>query len=257
MQTGWNWSPGFEAELIEDAGQAPSFAAAWDQWRGQTVDENRLRHVEELRLLGRSCFLKRFHGIQWKNQLKLAAQKPRCASQAGREAKIIAALAARGFHPPKLLAWGAETHAGREQRSMILTEDLHGTPLSDVSLPVRREILCDAAEELGRTVQAGIFLPDLGLDHSYVLEHEGFHGKPRWGLLDFHNARLCKRPRRRELARALVRFFRSPGAEPCLDLKTSFAKTYLEACGRMDAFPLALRFFSARIPAPEPISNPT
>lgn len=235
-------APEFEKSVSLRGASVIAFDEAWDKWKGEVVDENNLRNVERVRFGETTTYLKRFHGIQSKNHWKLRWQKPRTHSQAERENAIIHALNAAGFGTPRVMAWGHELRRNRELRSMLITNAYDGTAVSALTPERRLQLLPEIADELGRTVAAGIFLPDLGLDHVFLLRDGSF------GLLDFHNARRSSRPRRRELARALVRFFRSPGAEDCQLARDEFADRYLRAAGRPDAMRWCRRLFAARLP---------
>lgn len=239
-------APDFQTRLPSRGSAVLAFDEAWDRWRGERVDENRMRDVEFVDFGEQQGYLKRFHGIQKKNAWRLRLQQPRAQSQAGRESAIIHALHEAGFESPKVLAWGQEIAGGREQRSLLLTAPHEGTALNELRTPTLRDALPEVADELGRTVRAGIFLPDLGLDHVFALDDGGF------GLIDFHNARKTARPRRRELGRALVRFFRSPGSDSVQDLRLEFAERYLSAAERMDAWKRTERLFDRRLEASEP-----
>ena len=239
-------APEFEKTIASRGGL--SFEDAWDRWSGEVVDENNLRNVERIEFGRTTAYLKRFHGIQTKNHWKLRLQKPHSRSQSERENAIIHALHSEGFGPPRVLAWGHELNRNREVRSLIVTAAHPGTALSDLPPEDRNRLLPEVADELGRTVASGIFLPDLGLDHVYTLADGSL------GLLDFHNARRSSRPRRRELARALVRFFRSPGAEDCQAAREEFAQLYLTAAERLDASKWCQRLFATRLPAHRPHS---
>jgi hypothetical protein len=220
------------------------FAAVWDGLRGDVVGENRLRRVERLAAVGAPRFLKRFLGIEAKNALKLRLYAPRCASQAEREQRIIERLHDAGFGAPRVLAAGAELGAWCERRSLLLTAALSGRPLSEIATP-SESLLEAVADCLGRSVASGVFLPDLGLDHVFVGTGD------RLALLDFHNARTWPAPTRRELGRAVVRFFRSPGGEALLArrLYAPFAHAYLRAARRDEALQRALALGRARLGA--------
>ncbi|HMQ21104.1 MAG TPA: lipopolysaccharide kinase InaA family protein [Planctomycetota bacterium] len=228
-----------------------SFDEAWDRWRGDLVDQNRNRDVERVDFGRTVGYLKRFHGIQLKNHLRLRWQQPRCHSQAAREVAIMHALCNAGFHPPRVLAWGQELAGNRELRSLLLTESFDGRPLSDHGPEAVVAHLPDVAEELGRSVAAGLFLPDLGLDHVFVLSNGNY------GLLDFHNARRTKRASARELGRALVRFFTSPGSDAIQEHREDFAARYLAAAGRPAAQRATLRLFASRLGPVDAPSSPS
>ncbi|MCB9880256.1 MAG: hypothetical protein H6832_00045 [Planctomycetes bacterium] len=234
-------APDFQSNMSSRGAAVISFDEAWDRWRGELVDQNRMRDVERIDFGRTTGFLKRFRGIQAKNHFRLRWQRPRCHSQAGREVAIMHALQNEGFRPPRVLAWGQELRGNREQRSLVLTEAFDGSALSQCSHATTVAQLPRVAELLGRAVKTGIFLPDLGLDHVFLLADDAL------GLIDFHNARRHPRPTSRELGRALVRFFTSPGAERILDERDEFASTYLEAAERPRAWRATQRLFRQRL----------
>lgn len=232
--------------LAEHLGEAPGFDRVFLGLRGEVVDRNRGRSVERIEGTGWTGYLKRFEGIQAKNHRKITRRtEPRVGTQAEREVRIMEALGHAGFGHPEILAWGSEVERGREQRSWLLTKELAARALDEIEpQDLDRSLLARVAGELGRTVAAGIFLPDLGLDHVYV-DDEG-----RLFLLDFHNARTDPTPRSRELGRALIRFFKSPGAERARQALSfeEFARLYLEAAGRPEAMGRALALARSRLP---------
>ena len=202
------------------------FEALWDDLQGPVLDRNRLRRVEYVHWKGEHFYLKRFLGIQWKNAIKLRfLEKPHCQSQAFREALVIERLHNLGFHPPSLLLAAEETRMGHEQRSLLATAPLPGKPLSEIyqDQPMPQELLLRCAETFGKILRAGIYLPDLGLDHCFLLEGDHL------GLLDFHNARFSPAPRPRDLARALAHWFKSPSGPHLWDHVVPFTETYLRA----------------------------
>ncbi|MAE75665.1 MAG: hypothetical protein CMJ85_02205 [Planctomycetes bacterium] len=206
------------------------FASVWDGLDGEVVDRNRLRRVERITTPGGVAYLKRFFGVQAKNELKLRfLQQPRCTSQAMRERLVIDKLHAEGFRPPEVLAAGDETSFGHERRSLLLTASLDGHALADTDDLPETTVL-EVAEHLGSVTSKGVFLPDLGLDHVFA-------SPGGYQLLDFHNARFGPRPSARELGRAIVRFFRSPGADGLRqrDFVERFARLFLRAAGRPEA----------------------
>lgn len=219
-----------------------TFHAAWSGLGGTRIDQNRLRSVERIETDAGTIYLKRFFGIQLKNELKLRLlQSPRCKSQAMRERLVIQRLRNLDYRPPVVIACGEETSWGHEHRSFILTRALTGTPLADIN--AGDELIGDVAEHLGRIVHDGVFLPDLGLDHVYVAESGAYE------LLDFHNARFGPAPGRRELGRAVVRFFRSPGGPDLRahGLLEPFVRRYLRAAGRDDAVRPVLELCERRL----------
>ena len=144
------------------------FASVWDGLDGEVVDRNRLRRVERITTPGGVAYLKRFFGVQAKNELKLRfLQQPRCTSQAMRERLVIDKLHAEGFRPPEVLAAGDETSFGHERRSLLLTASLDGHALADTDDLPETTVL-EVAEHLGSVTSKGVFLPDLGLDHVFA-----------------------------------------------------------------------------------------
>ncbi|MFQ5506951.1 MAG: methyltransferase domain-containing protein, partial [Planctomycetota bacterium] len=223
------------------------FAGLW-RLQGTRIDTNRLRSVELVQTPCGEAYLKRFLGIQWKNALKLKlSTRPRCRSQADRERRIIRALDDAGFRPPVVLAFGEETRLGIERCSLLLTAPLAGRPLTGMRLESDRDLLGRVASELGRVLAAGIFLPDLGLDHVFLLEDGG-----GLGLLDFHNARTKPAPSTREIARAIVRFFESPGGAALVRAGAvpAFTRTLLAAAGLEKRLDSVLRVLEHRLAMP-------
>ena len=231
--------------IQEQLGQAPGFDEVWDAFEGEVIDQNQGRQVERILAPTWTGYLKRFVGIQGKNHRRITrSTEPRVATQTEREVRIMDALAQAGFGVPEILVWGSETADGREQRSLLLTKELPATALGQLPAEeLDRSLLTRVATTLGETVAAGIYLPDLGLDHVYV-DDEG-----RLYLLDFHNARTRPAPSRRELGRALIRFFRSPRADVARRALSfeEFASCYLEAAGRPEAMARALGLARKRL----------
>ncbi len=202
------------------------FDALWQDLQGPVLDRNRLRRVEFVEWNGEAFYLKRFLGIQWKNAVKLRfRERPHCQSQAFREALVIERLRNLGFHPPSLLLAAEETRLGHEQRSLLATAPLPGLSLSELyrDRPMPQELLLRCAETFGKILRAGIYLPDLGLDHCFLLQGDHL------GLIDFHNARFSPAPRQRDLARALAHWFKSPGGSQLWDQVVPFTEAYLRA----------------------------
>ncbi len=204
-----------------------------DDADGQRIDENRLRHVVRRTHEGRELYVKFFEGIQLKNALRLRfLSRPRCHTQAAREHAVIRGLRSCGFRVPEVLLRAERTRFGHELSSILVLAPLDGFPLETRLGELGTEAyLTVLATRLGMMVKAGIFLPDLGTDHVFCDSRSGF------GFLDFHNARFAPRPSNRELARAVVRFFRSPGAELLLErsLLWPFAERYFHSAGRPQA----------------------
>ena len=220
------------------------FDGIWMGLSGERIDAHRYRSVERVATAAAVGYLKRFVGLQVKNEFKLRfLQTPKCNSQAIREQLIIQRLSARGFHPPELLAFGEETNSlGREHRSFLLTKAIDGTPFSQIE-GLEEEVVLAAASHLGDAVAREVFLPDLGLDHIWRLDSGEF------GLLDFHNARFGPPPSDRDLGRAVVRFFKSPGGADLVkrDLVEPFARAYLAAAERPGAFGTTWSLCTARL----------
>ncbi len=220
------------------------FEALWKDLQGPVLDRNRLRRVEYIEWKGEAFYLKRFLGIQWKNALKLRFfEKPHCQSQAFRETLVIERLRSLGFHPPSILLSAEETKLGHEQRSLLATAPLPGRPLSEIyaEAPMPMELLLRCAETFGRILRSGIYLPDLGLDHCFLLRGDHL------GLLDFHNARFSPAPRQRDLARALAHWFKSPSGSHLWDHVVPFTETYLRAAERADWAPKVLYRLQRRL----------
>lgn len=220
------------------------FDGLWMGLSGERVDAHRNRSVERVTTAAGIGYLKRFIGLQLKNELKLRfLQTPKCNSQASREQLVIHRLTERGFHPPELLAFGEETNAlGREHRSFLLTKAISGTPLCEIE-PLQDDVVLAAATHLGAAVARDVFLPDLGLDHIWQMHDDNF------ALLDFHNARFGPSPSNRDLGRAVVRFFKSPGGPALVErhLVEPFARAYLAAAERPDALDTTLSLCRRRL----------
>jgi SAM-dependent methyltransferase/tRNA A-37 threonylcarbamoyl transferase component Bud32 len=238
-------SPMIQEYLQDDLAGDPGFDQVWDAFHGEIIDQNQGRQVERIQTRSWTGYLKRFEGIQAKNHRKLTkSTEPRVATQTEREVRIMEALEQAGFGVPQILVWGSETADGRERRSLLLTKELPATALDQLPPDqLDRSLLTRVATTLGQTVAAGIYLPDLGLDHIYVDDDDRLY------LLDFHNARTRPAPSRRELGRALIRFFRSPRAEVARKALSfeEFASHYLEAAGRPEAMARALGLARKRL----------
>jgi len=206
-----------------------SFDAAWTRFHGPEVDRNRLRHVEHVDTSLGPAYLKRFHGIQLKNAIKLRWSRPRCRSQAAREVGVIEALARIGWGVPEVLAWGEDIGLFFERRSFLLTAELSGRPLCERD-DLAQAPLLDLADRLGSLFAAGLCLPDLGFDHVF----EDGRG---YSLIDFHNARTGPPATDYEVGRAVVRLFRSPGGAPLVDagLVAPFLERFVAAACRRAA----------------------
>lgn len=221
-----------EAALQDSLGGS-SFEELWKQLRGPVCREHRTRSTQRVETQLGAAFAKRFGSVQLKNALWLRwGSRPRVRSQAAREAEIIRALESRGFAAPRVLLLAEELGLLREQRSLLLLAPLEGRPLCEVDAALRDEtLLLRIARHLGRVLASGILLPDLGTDHVFLLPNGDF------GLLDFTNASCSQRPRARAVARALIRFFRSPRSQELIErgAHVRFAETYLESAERPDA----------------------
>lgn len=220
-------------EALDPALRGADFDELWQGLTGPVCREHRTRRVERVATQLGPAFAKRFCGVQPKNWLRIRwTSAPRARSQAGREAAICRLLVERGFVAPRVLLLAEELRCGRERRSLLLTAALAGQPLcADPAALADDDRLLAIATELGRVLARGIHLPDLGTDHVYLLPGGGI------GLLDFTNARSAPRPRAREVARSLIRLFRSPGADALVarGVHERMAERYLDAAGRSDA----------------------
>ena len=216
---------------------------AWQLWHGERVDENRLRHVERVELGGETCYAKRFVRAQGKDLAKLRLQTPRCASQAEREQLVIERLGELGIGAARVLARGETLRLGLERRSLLVVAEIEGQAMH--TLAINQELLDLAAKTFGRCVRGGVFAPDLGLDHAFVTPDGSL------ALIDFHRARFGPRPSARELGRAVVRFFKSPGAERVRSPERieRFAALYLESAGRQDALERCRELCAERLEA--------
>jgi predicted Ser/Thr protein kinase len=221
-----------EAALQDSLGGC-SFEELWELLRGPVCREHRTRSTQRVETQRGAAFAKRFGSVQLKNVLWLRwGSRPAVRSQAAREARIIDALASRGFAAPRVLLLAEELGLLRERRSLLLLAPLEGRPLCENDAALQDEtLLLRIARHLGSVLASGILLPDLGTDHVYLMPNGDF------GLLDFTNAYCTRRPRARTVARALIRFFRSPRAEELIErgAHARFAATYLESAERPDA----------------------
>ena len=181
----------------------PDPEAALARSVGLAAPRNRRREVHRLEADGRVWYLKVFAGVQWKNRVRLAWQRPRTVSEAAREAAMCGALAAAGFPAPRVVALGRH---GRH--SYFLCAALAGQPLGvRLAAGDPRPLLLAAAQFAGRALAQGFRLPDLATDHVFALDAGGF------ALLDLHNASLGP-VRRRDRHRALVHAARSLRSTP-------------------------------------------
>ena len=220
---------------LRESCQGLDFEQLWARFVGPEVRAHRRRQVLRCEHDGRVLFAKRFLSIQPKNWLRLRlTEKPRVRSQAAREAAICELLRNGGFHPPRVLLWAEEIGFVRERRSLLLCEAHAGPPLCDEGGVLTDDArLFAIADELGAIEAAGLHLPDLGTDHVFLLPGGAL------GLLDFTNARSAPRASAREVARALVRFFRSPRSDLMLarGVQHAFAERFCKAASREDALP--------------------
>ncbi len=235
------WIRPGEAKLEEL--RAGGFRTLWNGLEGKVLDRNRLRRVERIEYPVKG-FLKRFLGIQAKNALRLAlTTRPRCRSQAFRELRILEELHAFKLGAPRALCAAEHCIGPWERRSLLLTAPLPGKPLSDLAEGPREDEARAAAETYGKALRAGIFLPDQGFDHVFRKENGSL------SLLDFHNARTAPPPSPRELGRAVVRLFLSPGSEGIrrLELAKECLLLFLEVGARLEARPGAEAILTRRL----------
>ena len=199
----------------------PDLEAALARSVGLAAPRNRRREVHRLEADGRVWFLKVFTGVQWKNRVRLAWQRPRTTNEAAREGAMCRALAAGGFPTPRVVALGR-----RERHAYFLCAALPGQPLAQrLVAGDPRPLLLAAAEFAGRAFARGFRLPDLATDHVFALDAGGF------ALLDLHNGSLGQ-VRRRDRHRALVHAARSLRGSPVsAHLAMRAALIFLRAAG--------------------------
>lgn len=194
VATEWNPCDATAAERTTFATLAGTLALASEP----AAPPNANRTVRRITTAHGTYFLKCFAYTQWKNQLRNLTSAPRCRLDAERELGVARALAARGVAVARVVAVGRERGA-----SWYLCAALAGTPLSE--LVARRELAPAAARFLGGILAAGVTLPDLALEHVFLLDTAP---TPRFAILDLHNGAVRK-PRRHDLVRALRRLARS------------------------------------------------
>jgi len=218
----WRW---LEAEAAERAA-FPDLDAVLALPATAAGPENRLRSVREISVpgLGR-YFLKLFRRTQFKNLIRFRLTRPRCSSDAEREADVAAALRKAGIATPRALAVGRDGPA-----SSLLLAQLPGSSLADL---IRRgeaggDLAQRAATWCGVLLQRGFHIPDLSLDHVYV---DG----SAFGVLDLHNGTLTRPgpPPRRLCLRVLRHFRRSVLPLPVTAPRAlRFAVRLLRSAGR-------------------------
>ncbi len=194
----WILLPGAPRGLPED------FSSAWEELRGETVDQNRFRHVERVEAAGRTLFVKFFHKASWKDRLRNLLTPPRTFSQAAREVKVAALLEEAGIGTVPMAAFGEERFGPFEKRSILVTVGIPGPTLGEALRrdPGKAPGLAGVLEEiLGRLLARRIYLPDLSLEH-ILLPREA---PPL--LLDLHNGAGPIRWNSRRIARMLGRLW--------------------------------------------------
>lgn len=199
----------------------PDVEAALARSVGLAAPRNRRREVHRLEAEGRVWYLKVFAGVQWKNRVRLAWQRPRTTSEAARESAMCDALAAAGFPTPRVVALGR-----RGRHAYFLCAALPGHPLGmRLAAGDPRPLLLAAARFAGDALAHGFRLPDLATDHVFALDEGGF------ALLDLHNGSFGP-VRRRDRQRALVHAARSLRGTPVSErLAMRAAVAFLRAAG--------------------------
>lgn len=152
---------------------------------------------------GRRYFLKRFARTQLGNLLRNRLTAPRCRDDAAREALVAAALRARGFTAPRVVATGV-----REASSACLLAELPGDELRARIAAGRcdRALADRVARHCGAIARAGVTLPDLSALHVFVEGDDA--ATARFAVLDLHRGAV-RRPGPRDFVRMLRSFARS------------------------------------------------
>jgi tRNA A-37 threonylcarbamoyl transferase component Bud32 len=171
--------------------------------KGEIVSGHPDRHVLRVTLPdGRIAYLKRQHGVTWRERLKQKLAGAGWVSRCEREGRLLRELEKKGLPAPQCVAFGEDG----DNRSFVLIEELDGcTEL--------RQLLCDTAlsladrthlaERLGQAVAelhtAGVTTPDLTAKHVFV-DPRSFAVT----LLDWQNARLVKQVTTADRVKALA-----------------------------------------------------
>ena len=193
----WHW---LEATAAERAA-VPTLASLLALPRESAAPPNRLRRVHRLRVGDTTCYLKEFHGTQWKNRLRNRFTSPGALSDAQREALVTVELRSAGVRTPRPLGWGES--GGRQY---YLCAELEGDPVSRLAMAgVPPGAARTLARFAGNLFAQGFALPDLSPEHVYA--RSGADGALDLGVLDLHNGttrtRTCDR---RALQRMLRRW---------------------------------------------------
>jgi SAM-dependent methyltransferase len=217
--------------LTDDPAERALFAtlpAVLQQARTPAGPPNRRRLAERLVTPIGVFYLKSFRGTQWQNRLRFALTPPRARDDAERELRITAALRLAGQAAPRPIGYGSShgisyylcaTLPGRSLTELVDDGALDGA--------LHRRV----AVHLGRLLQQGFDLPDLGLDHVYVAADGP---AVTIGVLDLHNGSM--RPagpaRLRTLRRVLRRCHRAVrGLGLPLAVALRFAVRFVRAAG--------------------------
>lgn len=195
---------------------------------------NRTRHVRRITVGSEVYYLKVFAHTQWKNRVRFLCTAPRCRRDGEREARIAAALRQAGIQTARCVATGVSG-----PRSFYLCAQIQGRPLTDVihATGIDQHLVKALARFLGGITGQGIVLPDLSLDHVFVLDGSADHDHERheqgvtFAVLDLHNGRLG-RATRRDVRRWLRRMEKSlAGKKISRRTALAFVARLLKAAG--------------------------
>ncbi|MCA8943597.1 MAG: methyltransferase domain-containing protein [Planctomycetes bacterium] len=182
-----------------EAAAFPTLAAVIEAAGELAAPPNRWREVRIVDRAGHRYYLKVFHRTQTKNRLRNALTAPRCTLDADREAAVARALSSAGVPVARQVGVGR-----RGRTSYYLCAALEGESVASLRRDGRWRASDDRdlAEFCGSIAAAGIVLTDLSADHVFVTP-DGF------AVIDLHNGRQRRHPKRREWVRMLRRFARS------------------------------------------------
>ena len=194
MATAWT----FRKASSEERKTFPDLESALAHPSTPSAPPNRFREVRRLETAHGIYFLKCFWKTQAKNRLRNALSAPRCRLDADREYLISAALEAHGAGAARVVATGR-----KGGQSFFLCARIEGSPLSELGHECRWSRA--VAEFLGGVLRRGIVLPDLALQHVFVLQDEE---SASYSIIDLHNG-AQRAVRAADLRRILRRFARS------------------------------------------------
>ncbi len=193
--TAWQFVEATERER----GALGSVESVLDGPHALAAPANRYRRVLRIERDGQTYYVKCFAKTQLKNRVQFAVTRPRAASDAQRELGVARALRAAGVATARPVAI-----ARRGAASYYVCAALPGETLRDriAHRPADDCVRGAVIRLITRITAAGIVLPDMSADHVFLTGP----APDALAVIDLHNGRLARRPRRRDGRRILRRF---------------------------------------------------